>query len=978
MKIRHLLSSLLLVQLVAACGSDTPSGSDQPATSTRPENPTYNFGGTAQLRPETVVLPAAATDNVTVSDNKLVFPKTGNEWMLTLPAGTPLAGERRKNVFTSNNAFGVLRKTRSVHDDGGTITVETEPATLQDIITGDFEVSTPDGQVTFINPVGSDYDKFFPGWGAVDPTTCGDDGLCIPLPDDGSGPPSDPAPSPGYAYKPVNPLAIAADLPGDPREALKAQILAAGPDYLESVLTDLLAWSSQVREVREKGIAAYSESDLKKLFAISVHNLEMQDNPKAAASMKALGDYLLGPNGLALRKAMTTGDWGSAPGLAPQGFWDVVSSPFRAVVDFVVDTIADLLSVDATVRIDSIGLRKEKAFNLQFLDIKDAKKNLGSNVSVSLSASANAMVWAYLSPSAHVKGSFVKGVEFSAWLQGEIGAGAIAKAAAEVTLASEFPDDKDEDVAEELAKNPEKSKSPWRKKILAIGPIGGPSIGPVPTTFQVDVYLKCDWELKAKVDAEAEAALKTTAKLGAEYKNGNWSKISEFTWEKTFQTKLTMGGGATLRCGAEPQVSWLVGGLAGPSISAFGGLKAELSYEESCDEAKTSSPDVAVDFGLSAFVDVGVGGKIQFLDLDLAEIGPLKIFGDEWSLYSKKWEFDGAGFGFCSSSCGAFGDDCCVGSTCTGGLTCNTSVGKCNCASGVSCGGACCDSGELCSNNKCVQPALACAQFKAPSNTVLNAGCAANNTCPASCRSVTSGSGYYLVKPSSAGPAFQVLCDMNLDGGGWTLVGYEPAGNPNPSNATGIMAQLSKESTGVDPIALSKLTSGGFIGPRFSYPLNYSEARLAWCPDDKTLKYQRFTTTADLFANTLANQPNATSAGAPLSGPNQMVKLTNFSSNDAALLALLKNTDDAAFCRAYAGSLIPGDTSWGVKQRAESSNECGCNGQSWAGTGSYYGGKGGGGNNDACTAQGGGWAGTAGNGVQKGGINTNALYFWVR
>jgi hypothetical protein len=86
----------------------------------------------------------------------------------------------------------------------------------------------------------------------------------------------------------------------------------------------------------------------------------------------------------------------------------------------------------------------------------------------------------------------------------------------------------------------------------------------------------------------------------------------------------------------------------------------------------------------------------------------------------------------------------------------------------------------------------------------------------------------------------------------------------------------------------------------------------------------------------------------------------------------------AGFCRAYAANLVPGDTSWAVKQKSEASSVCGCNSKGWQGTGAYYGGKGGGGNNDGCSSWGGGWAGTAGNGVQKGGVNTNTTSFWIR
>ncbi|MCB9740881.1 MAG: hypothetical protein H6747_16565 [Deltaproteobacteria bacterium] len=339
----------------------------------------------------------------------------------------------------------------------------------------------------------------------------------------------------------------------------------------------------------------------------------------------------------------------------------------------------------------------------------------------------------------------------------------------------------------------------------------------------------------------------------------------------------------------------------------------------------------------------------------------------------------------CEKACGSFGEACCPGAagaagTCAAPFQCDGSSSTCKCATGgVACGDACCGAGEYCKAGKCEDPAKQdCLSIFKPGASVINAACEAAGNCPASCKDILAAdsgaqSGLYLVRPDTTKPVFQVQCDMAIDGGGWTLVGFEPAGNPNPANTTGVMANLTVESASVDTTALASATTAGFIGPRFAYKDRYTEGRLTWCTAAKAYRYQKFTASADLFANTVANKA-VTAQGSN----GEMIPLSSFTSNDADLNAQLTGPNDAAFCRAYAGALVPGDTSWAVKQKGESSNVCGCNSKGWQGTGSYYGGKGGGGNNDGCSSWGGGWSGTAGNGVKKGGVNSNTTFFWIR
>ena len=341
------------------------------------------------------------------------------------------------------------------------------------------------------------------------------------------------------------------------------------------------------------------------------------------------------------------------------------------------------------------------------------------------------------------------------------------------------------------------------------------------------------------------------------------------------------------------------------------------------------------------------------------------------------------GTSFCERTCGAFGLSCCQGNSCDSPFQCNASSNTCGCSSGVDCNGACCQAGEYCRNNQCLDPnTQVCLDIFKPSNfnTPHNDGCQNNGTCLTTCNEIltadrTSASGVYWIRQGSS--TFKVMCDMDVDAGGWTLVGFEPAGLPGPGNgstrASGVMAKLSQEGGSADAIAANTSSgspSSGYIGPRFDYMEDYREARFSWCTGAQEYRYQRFTTSADLFEDTVRNRP--------ISSPNEaMIPLSNFATNDAVLSSQLTNTNDAAFCRAYAGALIPGDTSWAIKQKDEASSACGCNSGGWQGTGSYYGGKGDGGQT-VCSSWGGGWAGTAGNGVQKGGVSSNTFYFWIR
>ncbi|MCB9736877.1 MAG: hypothetical protein H6745_30215 [Deltaproteobacteria bacterium] len=317
--------------------------------------------------------------------------------------------------------------------------------------------------------------------------------------------------------------------------------------------------------------------------------------------------------------------------------------------------------------------------------------------------------------------------------------------------------------------------------------------------------------------------------------------------------------------------------------------------------------------------------------------------------------------------CGAFGGSCCAGGTCDlAALSCNA-ANHCQCPpdKGVLCGNVCCDAGDLCQAGSCVTPAPTCLTFATTARGTCTSG-----SCPASCKAQlqanpASLSGVYMIQPTPAQPPFPARCDMALDGGGWTLVGYEAAGAPGTGSfalQTGALASLWLESGTAQSLADGSAT--GFIGPRLSFSRgDYTHLRLNWCdPGVGSNFYQSFKTSEEIFADAQR-------------AANGTIVLSEFQSNDALLNQQVATPDSARFCRARTSTIRPGDTSWGVKGANEANFDCGCNSGGWAGVGSYYGGAE---NCTLCDCYGGGWSGTAGNGVQKGGINKHTFYLWVR
>jgi len=213
--------------------------------------------------------------------------------------------------------------------------------------------------------------------------------------------------------------------------------------------------------------------------------------------------------------------------------------------------------------------------------------------------------------------------------------------------------------------------------------------------------------------------------------------------------------------------------------------------------------------------------------------------------------------------------------------------------------------------------------------------------------------GIFSVDPDGAGtgePAFEVVCDMTLSEGGWTLVGQEREGDSGTFKFLG--AQVG------DPSAAAHQGSDALFGARFAGA--YQEVRVDWSNKKGANGGLYFRTTEEMFANTV----------------NTAMPVLDFWTNDPKLSGWMTSAGGAVLCRASRSPNVrPGDTSWALKPQDQPAGDCGCNGAAWAGFGAFYGGHT---NATACTPYGGGWAGVVDDGQPKGNITWWATKIWIR
>jgi hypothetical protein len=322
----------------------------------------------------------------------------------------------------------------------------------------------------------------------------------------------------------------------------------------------------------------------------------------------------------------------------------------------------------------------------------------------------------------------------------------------------------------------------------------------------------------------------------------------------------------------------------------------------------------------------------------------------------------------CNCPAGFRGDTCevtfngCDPDPCQNGGTCLSSSDSsfCQCRAGWD-GATCQHDIDDCSPNPCGNGGT-CTDALNSHSCTCTAGFTGDDctkTTYASCQAIKANApnsidGVYSVDPDGPGagsrPPFEVLCDMSLTGGGWTMVGQEREGDSGTFKYLGVEVG--------DPEGAARRGENALLGARFKGL--YSEFRVTWSSQKSVGAAIYFRITEEAFANTLRTS----------------MPVTDFWTNDGTMNGWVTGAGGVRFCRASVSpSVRPGDTSWAIKPQDVPVGDCGCNAAGWSGHGAFYGGH-----PDAnfCTPSGGGWAGVVDEGQTKGNITNWATKIWIR
>jgi hypothetical protein len=226
----------------------------------------------------------------------------------------------------------------------------------------------------------------------------------------------------------------------------------------------------------------------------------------------------------------------------------------------------------------------------------------------------------------------------------DVTAAVVSGEADEVSLDSEvpaFPDD-----------------GGWISKLIKESrPYAGPTIGPVPTTYRVYLYLDCRYALHGNLNGHVSTNLDIRgARVGAEYTDEDgFSPIGDFPIRAGGDVSVSKSGAALVECGLRPQIDWRFADLAGPYINTRASLELSGDYNEVCPAQTTAlytrPSDGIANMKLAANFSVNVGGEVD-LYVDSLGIGPFAVYERRFDdLYRRQLTFSGLGARACAGLC---------------------------------------------------------------------------------------------------------------------------------------------------------------------------------------------------------------------------------------------------------------------------------------------------------------------------------------
>ncbi len=219
----------------------------------------------------------------------------------------------------------------------------------------------------------------------------------------------------------------------------------------------------------------------------------------------------------------------------------------------------------------------------------------------------------------------------------------------EATVTPEGGDPPDDDTNDAMKDDPAKSGD--EEVSLSEVSFEGPMLGPVPTTFKVELVAECGMGVYGTVNATVAAGIDLFGKAGLAYDGEVWKPINSLGFNKRYSLQVALGGGISAECSVGPQVSWLIADTAGPSLSIAASVEGKLDYASECPDPKTigaaTPPDGTFTKAVEAALKVVFGISVEFLGVELGT--EKELTGKTWPLYE---DIDMVpGLGICQSAC---------------------------------------------------------------------------------------------------------------------------------------------------------------------------------------------------------------------------------------------------------------------------------------------------------------------------------------